>query len=1730
VTTALASLEIPSESLENTTVQKQLGGLGLALLLLAAGCSAENTQLVLTIDSDLLPVTEVGAIQVKRLGKNNKPLDSEVFEVHKDGEPISGAFPLPLSVAVVPPEGNVTATVTLDISALSPDSGQVLFTRRVVTGFRAGKTLLLPVFLAKRCSLSDNECMSTEREPLTCSEIGCISPVVDVTMLNEVDPGQEVNATIRMPGNPPGGDAGIVIPEDNDPPTPPSIELSTTATGTLGRVEVNITQEGTDPDQDPITYRYRWAKNGERQGDPQVPELTSSFTTKGEVWRVDVYANDGYQDSLMAASATVTIMNTAPSVTLTFTSTSVRSIDLLEVSANVDDPDNDPIDLSFAWTKNSSVAQTSTASLARPGTQTASVSAEMLTRGDVWSAQITVTDGEGSAQATTEELTILSAPPVVVTATIGFSGNRPITTSSIILGYTVTDPDPGDRVARIEVEWLADNQALGAPNNRVLAPEFTRKHQLIEAKLTVYDDADQASAVVRTNPIRIENSPPVILTADIVPDGRPNNVNCQQAPCTVADELLCVGGAVTDLDGDPITLRYNWYRNTTQFDLNNPSQRISGTFFSRFWGLLCGVTPFDGEAEGATQLSSNIYIDNAVPTISSVQIQPSLPRKGSLVTAQPQNWQDADLQDLPNPRYRFEWLVDGQVVVTSSSASLNDEFFAKNQEIQVRVTPFDGFDFGQSQTSTAVTVQNTPPSIGLVRLRPETAYTETVVTAEALAWFDSDDDPERFVYQWFVDGNLLTGEIRTSLPASATTKNQIIRAVVTPFDGQDYGTPLEATITVQNTPPLPPRVRVGPAAPVAAENLSCTIVADSIDADNDPVSYTYAWKKNGQLTSETSSVVQASETTELEVWTCEVTPYDGTNAGSLAADTTIIRRPKSSLAPAAIHAHEGNTCIIQRSPAGLLCWDDTTEVWPFVAGNFSGFVQTAADICALNDQNQLVCPRSSGTSVETSVPSHWAAEDIVYSGTGFDFCYLESGGNVACTDSNANVPAGPYTQIAGGNGFGCGLRTDQTIRCWGSNTNGTATPPGGTFVQLREGYFLSEALSTTGEWENWGQNQGTYAGSFVPTIQNELKRAVGNQVACALGADGTALCASFLGAVDGADAVPDALFSDITAGNRHACGVTLDGDVLCWGNRQAPVQVAQGAPQGLTLSQVAVGDKFACGLESGGRLRCWGSTDTDSFPNEGGLYALGYGQTYVDVWAKASELCAKRTTGEIDCFGERFQRVKQVELARLSSTLNANRFSSNALVLASGMSFRTESQANDARARSRCDRNAPRGQYNSVCLSPGNVGHLSPASPNGGDRSLANVVDAAGGYSFACTVSETGEIQCWGNNGSGQATPPATDPANPFVQVSAGGYYGCALKQDGTIACWGNNNSDQATPPTPLAGNPFTAISSGNIHNCALAQNGIYAWCWGSNQDGRLNAPVATPSNQFVEISAGHVHNCALKQDGSLACWGNNNSDQATPPANDPANPFVQVSAGYFHSCAVKQDGSIACWGDASEFSNLILHGFVPNDQNTGFAFGPKHHCSLRPNGSAECSGENDSGQATPPAGVFTKLFARDKQTCGIRTTGAVECWGNNDDLQSQPPPNYNFIEVGLAPRHACGIATNTSTANTNSNAGGIVCWGYNGDGRADRPASIQNRHDFVDIDCTELDCAALATDGTTHWFGQTPGVDALNDSNVGQLVWDSSCGCTLSLTGQPNCTCYTASLIDRNPPVYVTP
>ena len=80
-------------------------------------------------------------------------------------------------------------------------------------------------------------------------------------------------------------------------------------------------------------------------------------------------------------------------------------------------------------------------------------------------------------------------------------------------------------------------------------------------------------------------------------------------------------------------------------------------------------------------------------------------------------------------------------------------------------------------------------------------------------------------------------------------------------------------------------------------------------------------------------------------------------------------------------------------------------------------------------------------------------------------------------DGRATPPAGKFQSVSAGYYHTCGLKTDGTVGCWGSNHDfrgarhyGQATPPEGTFKSISAGHYHTCAVTTDGDAVCWGSN------------------------------------------------------------------------------------------------------------------------------------------------------------------------------------------------------------------------------------------------------------------------------------------------------------------------------------------------------------------------------------------------------------------------------------------------------------------------------------------------------------------------------------------------------------------------------------------------------------------------------------------------------------------------------------
>lgn len=363
------------------------------------------------------------------------------------------------------------------------------------------------------------------------------------------------------------------------------------------------------------------------------------------------------------------------------------------------------------------------------------------------------------------------------------------------------------------------------------------------------------------------------------------------------------------------------------------------------------------------------------------------------------------------------------------------------------------------------------------------------------------------------------------------------------------------------------------------------------------------------------------------------------------------------------------------------------------------------------------------------------------------------------------------TQVAGGFLFECAVSTDRTVRCWGSNIQGAL-----------------------------GHDTDGAPDDPVPTPVVGLSNVV-----------------------------------QVAAGFYHACALTGDNKVYCWGtttNGQlgpnaldagaistTPIEVT-GIPG--TVADLHMGGYFSCARLTDGRVFCWGdssfgnfgpSTEIDagvwiaSSPNPVELTALGH----VDEMNAGDRFTCGRVGGTVSCMGD-----------------------------------------NDFAQLGRGDAGLPQDTPEPV-------------------TSLTTVSALYESEAYHSCVLQGTSVLCWGFNVSGQCgqsrdagttvgAPVAVPGLVDVGQVSQGGISTCAVVGGGTVKCWGSNQYGEMAQP-PAAGDTFPApvdisgvtgvrqVAAGHQTICATLTNGGVV-CWGENDHGELGRGYVGASDSGVPTYA----------------------------------------------------------------------------------------------------------------------------------------------------------------------------------------------------------------------------------------------------------------------------------------
>ena len=602
------------------------------------------------------------------------------------------------------------------------------------------------------------------------------------------------------------------------------------------------------------------------------------------------------------------------------------------------------------------------------------------------------------------------------------------------------------------------------------------------------------------------------------------------------------------------------------------------------------------------------------------------------------------------------------------------------------------------------------------------------------------------------------------------------------------------------------------------------------------------------------------------------------SGGSWESPCSLIPLEVQGITNAADIAAGASHVCVALSTGHVECWGNnrtgqlgngknTSSDTPVEAQAITDATRVAADengSCAVTSSGYVDCW---GGATNTPVRVQGIANATTVSAGGGHRCALLSTGVAECWGANESGQLGDgnrqssetpvevhgianLTDIAAGEKDSCAVPAAGPLECWGGNDYGQLgdgqsregrDTPGEVWdisgaAQVAAGSEQTCAVLTSSHVECWGRNE-----------QGQL----GN--GSTLGADIPVEVQGLTGA------------TEVATGSVDSCAVLLSGHVDCWGESETgqlgggsttksttPVEV-----QGITNAiQVANGSFHSCAVLSTGHVECWGE---GVFGQLGDGTSAGSGSPVevhgitnaTQVAAGGYDTCAVLSTHHVDCWGEgnfgqlgdgtssgpetctlTSARGKRGEVERIEYSC------SMIPVEVGGVTDATQVAVGHSHAcallsggRVTCWGRNGSGQLGDgtlsgpeTCYSAESHFAFSCSATPVEVQDITEATQVAAGSDHSCARLITGQVDCWGGDGSGQlgagvsqeCAPPAESYCSDVpievedivdaTDVAAGGSHTCGVLATGSLDCWGWDSSGQLGQDGPWSELPRKVV------------------------------------------------------------------------------------------------------------------------------------------------------------------------------------------------------------------------------------------------------------------------------------------------------------------------------------
>lgn len=354
------------------------------------------------------------------------------------------------------------------------------------------------------------------------------------------------------------------------------------------------------------------------------------------------------------------------------------------------------------------------------------------------------------------------------------------------------------------------------------------------------------------------------------------------------------------------------------------------------------------------------------------------------------------------------------------------------------------------------------------------------------------------------------------------------------------------------------------------------------------------------------------------------------------------------------------------------------------------------------------------------------------------------------------------------------------------------------------------------------------------------------------------------------------VYVQIATGGNTTCGIKSNGVLKCWGlnnsgavgngtvlNQLSPVEI----DQGVNYKAVDVGNNggpaHACAITVDGILKCWGSnlygqlgdeTTTDRYLPVVIDAGTQYQSVSVGGNGSSAHSCAITISGLVKCWGSN-------TYGELGDSGVGTSYQSLPVVADTAVFYKVVSVGNEHTCGVTTLDTLKCWGRNSNYRQLGTSSAADQNTPKAVDSGVS-YKSVVASYSQTCAITNSGILKCWGTGFLGnavysgpQVSPVVIDSGVSYLTVSVGSATICGITDGHILKCWGFNGAgdvgngtlnSQSTPAVIDSGVNYQQISAGGSQACGITSDSVLK-CWGNNSAGQLG--TGDTSNSLLPVA-----------------------------------------------------------------------------------------------------------------------------------------------------------------------------------------------------------------------------------------------------------------------------------------